>query len=77
VQTQCNESRIEIHGLGERVLTADFDGGNIVSDGGVPLIAEVDRMFHVLASITRLRNASRASLLKVSRLGLQWLWEDP
>jgi hypothetical protein len=30
------------------VLTADFDGGNIVSDGGVPLIAEVDRMFRVL-----------------------------
>jgi hypothetical protein len=48
VQTQCNESRIEFHGLGERVLTADFDGGNIVSDGGVPLIAEVDRMFRVL-----------------------------
>ena len=48
MQTQCNESRIEFHGLGERVLTADFDGGNIVSDGGVPLIAEVDRMFRVL-----------------------------
>lgn len=48
MQTQCNESRIEFHGLGERVLTADFDGGNIVSDGGVPLLAEVDRMFHVL-----------------------------
>ena len=49
MQTQCNESRIEFHGLGERVLTADFEGGNIVSDGGVPLIAEVDRMFNVLA----------------------------
>ena len=48
MQTQCNESRIEFHGLGERVLTADFDGGNIGSDGGVPLIAEVDRMFRVL-----------------------------
>jgi hypothetical protein len=48
VQTQCNESRIEFHGLGERVLTADFDGGNIVSDGGVPLLADVDRMFGVL-----------------------------
>ena len=48
MQTQCNESRIEFHGLGERILTADFEGGNIVSDGGVPLIAEVDRMFHVL-----------------------------
>jgi hypothetical protein len=48
VQTQCNESRIEFHGLGERVLTTDFEGGNIVSDGGVPLIAEVDRMFRVL-----------------------------
>ena len=40
MQTQCSESRIEFHGLGERVLTADFDGGNIVSDGGVPLVAE-------------------------------------
>jgi hypothetical protein len=48
VQTQRNESRIEFHGLGERVLTADFEGGNIVSDGGVPLIAEVGQMFGVL-----------------------------
>ena len=48
MQTQCNESRMEFHGLGERVLTADFDGGSIVSDGGVPLISEVDRMFRVL-----------------------------
>jgi len=48
VQTQCNESRIEFHGLGERLLTADFEGGNIVSDGGVPLLAEVDRLFGVL-----------------------------
>ena len=48
MQTQCNESRLEFHGLSGRVLTADFDGGNIVSDGGVPLLAEVDRMFSVL-----------------------------
>ena len=48
MQTQCNESRMEFQGLGERVLTAGFDGGNIVSDGGVPLLAEVDRMFRVL-----------------------------
>lgn len=48
MSTQCNESRIEFHGFGERVLTADFDGGNLVSDGGVPLLAEVDRMFRVL-----------------------------
>lgn len=48
MQTQCTESRIEFHGLGERVLTAGFDGGNIVSDGGLPLLAEVDRMFRVL-----------------------------
>jgi len=48
VQTECIESRIEFQGLGERILIADFDGGNIVSDGGVPLIAQVDRMFNVL-----------------------------
>ncbi|MBM4094322.1 MAG: IS1380 family transposase, partial [Planctomycetes bacterium] len=48
VPTQCNESRIEFHGLGEQVLTAGFDGGNLVSDGGVPLLAEVDRMLGVL-----------------------------
>ncbi len=48
MQTQCNESRIEFHGLSGRVLIADFDGGNIVSDGGVPLVAEVDRMFRVM-----------------------------
>ena len=48
MQTQCNESRIEFPGLGNRVLTADFEGGNIVSDAGVTLLAEVDRMFGVL-----------------------------
>lgn len=48
MQTQCNESRIEFHGLGDRIVTADFEGGNIVSDGGVTLLAEVDRMFDVL-----------------------------
>ena len=49
MQTQCHESRMEFHGLGERVLTAGFDGGKIVSGGGVPLLAEVDRMFRVSA----------------------------
>ncbi len=48
MQTQCNESRIEFQGLGDRILTADFEGGNIVSDGGTPLLAEVDQMFNVL-----------------------------
>ena len=39
VQTQCTQSRSEFHGLSGRVLIAGFDGGNIVSDGGMLLIA--------------------------------------
>ena len=39
MQTQCTQSRSEFHGLSGRVLIAGFDGGNIVSDGGMLLIA--------------------------------------
>lgn len=46
--TQCTSDRIEFHGLNSRTVTADFEGGDISSDGGVTLLAEVDRMYRVI-----------------------------
>ncbi len=46
--TQCTSDRIEFHDLNSRTVTADFEGGDISSDGGVTLLAEVDRMYGVI-----------------------------
>jgi hypothetical protein len=38
--TECNAEQLEFHGLGKRVVVADFDGGMISSDGGGLLLRE-------------------------------------
>ena len=50
--TQCTPDRIEFHDLNSRTVTADFEGGDISSDGGVTLLAEVDRIYRVLERFT-------------------------
>jgi hypothetical protein len=52
VPTQCTPDRIEFHDLNSRTVTADFEGGDISSDGGVTLLAEVDRIYRVLERFT-------------------------
>jgi len=48
MQTPCHEQRVEFHHLNaERIVTCDFEGGDISGNGGVQLIAEVDRIFNV------------------------------
>ena len=41
--TECNRESIEFSNLGRKRIEADFNGGNITSDGGVLLLREVDR----------------------------------
>jgi len=41
--TDCTSPRFVFQGPGRRELVAAFDGGRISSDGGVVLLAEVDR----------------------------------
>ena len=42
MQTECSGTQREFQGLGRRRVVAAFDGGHISSDGGVPLLREVD-----------------------------------
>ena len=41
--TDCNDKPIVFSSLGRKQVVADFEGGNITSDGGALLLREVDR----------------------------------
>ena len=47
--TDCTPRQLEMQGFGGRRLVARFDGGRISSDGGVVLLAAVERRRHLLA----------------------------
>jgi len=47
--TDCTPRQLELQGVGGRRLVARFDGGTISSDGGVVLLAAVERRRHLLA----------------------------
>jgi hypothetical protein len=40
--TDCNTTALLFSSLGRKNLIADFDGGDLTSDGGLPLLREVD-----------------------------------
>ncbi len=46
--TDCNPLQMEFQGLTRRTVVASFDGGTVSSDGGVLLLAEVDRRLGLL-----------------------------
>jgi Transposase DDE domain group 1 len=46
--TDCNPLQLEFQGLTRRTVVASFDGGTVSSDGGVLLLAEVDRRVRLL-----------------------------
>ncbi|MBP6079544.1 MAG: transposase [Xanthomonadales bacterium] len=39
----CTESRMQFGRLGRRVIEADFDGGDLSSDGGLMLLRQIDQ----------------------------------
>ena len=41
--TECNRTPLLFASLPSKKIVADFEGGNLTSDGGLPLIREVDR----------------------------------
>ena len=43
MSSECNPERVHLQGPNRRQITAQFNGGSIVSDGGVLLLAEADR----------------------------------
>ena len=46
--TECTQSVFEFAQQGRRRVEACFDGGTISSDGGAPLLREVDRRMRVV-----------------------------
>lgn len=46
--TDCNPLQLEFQGLTRRTVVASFDGGTVSTDGGVLLLAEVDRRLGLL-----------------------------
>jgi len=46
--TDCIPAQLEFQGLTRRTVVASFDGGTVSSDGGVLLLAEVDRRLGLL-----------------------------
>jgi hypothetical protein len=46
--TDCTSPQLEFQGLTGRTVVASFDGGTLSSDGGVLLLAEVDRRLGLL-----------------------------
>src|SRR4051812_13661514 len=42
-QTECNVEQLSFQGVGKRQIVAQFDGGQLSSDGGGLLLREVER----------------------------------
>ena len=49
--TDCNKTPLLFSSLGRKNLVADFDGGDLTSDGGLPLLREVDRKIGLIDAI--------------------------
>lgn len=86
--TECSAGQLSFAGWGEgrrREVRVDFQGGRISSDGGLPLLAELDRRLGILERFTGcfldhrnpdLIEHELGSLLKQRVLGLALGYED-
>jgi len=49
--TECNGQPLLFSSLGTKKILADFDGGDLTSDGGLPLLREVDRKIGLIDAL--------------------------
>jgi hypothetical protein len=49
--TECNGQQVLFSSLGHKKVLADFKGGDLTSDGGLPLLREVDRRIGLIDAI--------------------------
>ncbi|NQU74758.1 MAG: IS1380 family transposase [Planctomycetes bacterium] len=49
--TECNGLPLLFSSVGHKKIVADFDGGELTSDGGLPLLREVDRKIGLIDAI--------------------------
>lgn len=62
---KCTDDRIDFGRVGRRVVEAAFDGGDIVSDGGVVLVQQVDRRLGLTRAAAKvLEDPRRAASVK-------------
>ena len=50
---KCTSNEIEFGGLGRRQIVANFDGGEISSEGGLMLLRQVDRKIGLTRSVVK------------------------
>jgi Transposase DDE domain group 1 len=48
METQCNAAHLDFPMLGRRELVADFDGGDITSDGGALLLRKIEQLTGII-----------------------------
>jgi hypothetical protein len=48
MDTQCNSTYLDFPMLGRREILADFDGGDITTDGGALLLRETERLTAII-----------------------------
>ena len=82
---KCTDSAMDFGRLGRRVIEAEFDGGDIVSDGGVVLIRQVDQRLGLTRAVARVFDDKRRAasvkhgmkdLIAQRVYGLCCGWED-
>jgi hypothetical protein len=74
---KCTDETVEFGRVGRRVVEASFDGGDIVSDGGVLLLKQVDeRLGLTRAAAQALGDERRASSVRHSVQTLL-MWKTP
>jgi hypothetical protein len=49
--TECNAQPLRFASVDRRQIVADFDGGDLTSDGGLPLLREVDRRIGLIDAL--------------------------
>jgi hypothetical protein len=49
--TECNAQPLLFSSLGHKKILADFNGGDLTSDGGLPLLREVDRKIGLIDAL--------------------------
>ena len=49
--TECTTKPLTFSSLGRRQIVADFQGGDLTSDGGLPLLREVDRRLGLIDAL--------------------------
>jgi Transposase DDE domain group 1 len=82
---KCTDGRLHFGRVGRREIEAAFDGGDIVSDGGVMLVRQVDRRLGLTQAAARVFDDKRraasvkhsiAELIAQRVYGLCCGWED-